>query len=110
MKNHIGLFTSFLYPKSIMLDSIFKTIMQNYYISGCTATKYMIIITFTNKDNVITISAWNANKWHSWLSSGYMELNGKEVYRWDNERPARKTMNLLLQKLLEFNTNNIIKL
>lgn len=110
MKNQIGLFTSFLYPKSLMLDSIFKTIMQNYHISGCIADRYMITITFTNKDNVITVSAWNANKWYSWLSSGHMELNGKEVYRWDSERPSRKTMNLLLQKLLEYNTNHIVKL
>lgn len=110
MKNKISLFTGFIYPKSSLLDSTLKTILSNYSIVDCTATTYDITITFENKDNKVIVSAWNTNKWYAWLSRGYVRVNDKEIYRWDVERPSRKTMNLLLQKILEYNTKHIIKL
>lgn len=110
MKNHIGLFTYFIYPKSKLLDSTLKMIVQNYNIASVKADHYEITIVFKNKENTIEFQGWNANKWYSWLSRGYIRINDRELYRWDSERPSRKTMNLLLQKILEYNTKNIIKL
>ena len=110
MKSHIGLFTDFIYPKSKLLDSTLKTILQNYNIVSVNANSYEITIVFENKENTVEFQGWNANKWYAWLSRGYIRVNDKELYRWDSERPFRKTMNLLLQKILEYNTKNIIKL
>ena len=110
MKNHIGLFTSFLYPKSALLDSTLKVILQNYNITSVKADQYEITILFENKENTVEFQGWNTNKWYAWLSRGYIRVNDRELYKWDQERPCRKTMNLLLQKILEYNTKHIIKL
>ena len=63
---------------------------------------YYLDITFNDGAYV---KIWNSNKYYAWLSIGSFMFPDREdgIYRWNYERPRRKTMARLYKMLKQIN-------
>ena len=51
-------------------------------------SEYYLMIEFNDGTKA---TMWNANRYHAWLSQGFIEFDNK-TYQWNNARPSRSTM------------------
>lgn len=92
----ISLFTIFNYKVSPELETILKKLLSEYELKDVVYLCYDIRLIFEKNVEVI---ASNNYKWYSWFSYGRIYINGKLLFKWENERPRRKTMNKILEKI-----------
>lgn len=95
----ISLFTNFNYKVSPELDAILKKLLSEYELKDIVYQYYDIKLIFEKNVEVI---ACNSYKWYSWFHYGRIYINGKLLFKWEKERPRRKTMNKILEKICNF--------
>lgn len=92
----ISLFTIFNYKVSPELEAILEKLLSEYELKDVVYQLSYIKLVFEKNVEVI---AYNECRWHSWFAYGKIYINGELFFKWNEERPRRKTMNKILEKI-----------
>lgn len=104
MMGRIGLLQSFNDEVNKSLDSYLNLLLLSNTITivEISLIGYKMKIKFNNNK---VIEFWNENKWYAWMTEGRIYTEGKNKhieFEWRANRPKRRTMNLLLEKIENF--------
>lgn len=90
-------FTMFNYSVDPILDEILNRCLD----SGIESVKTDMYFMYIKFNNGIDSKLWNVNKYHAWISEGFIG-----DYRFSNIRPKRKTMKRLDKELINYFSKN----
>lgn len=100
----IGIFTSLNYPVCEEVDAVLCKILDKRQLSGVDTNEYYMMLHFG--DNV-AVRIWNTNRWYGWMMRGEVSIGDVSIFKWNECRPRRRTMNVIIKKVSCFLKNKI---